>query len=68
MKRLVFSSQAKSDLREIALYVADDNPSRAKTFVMELRARAKAAAERPLTFPARDDIGAGLRAHGMAII
>ena len=70
MKRLVYSPRAMNDLREIALYIADDNPPRAKTFVMELRAKAKATAERPLTFQSRHDISPGLRSarHGHYLI
>lgn len=70
MKPLVFSQKARSDLRDIALYIADDNPERAQTYVDELIATAGKAAERPLSFPARDDISLGLRSalHGRYLI
>lgn len=62
MKRLSYRPAALADLRSIALYIAEDNPPRALSFVDELRARATQAAERPESFPARDDLAPGLRA------
>lgn len=66
MKPVEFSPAARADLVEIGLHIAQDNPDRAESFVAELEARIRAIAERPLSFPARDDIAAGLRAaaHG----
>lgn len=46
----------------IGLYIAEDDPDRAISFVAELEAKALQAAERPRSFPARDDISRGLRA------
>jgi len=70
MKPVEFSPAAHGDLRAIGLYIADDNPERAMTFVAELEARARAIGERPLSFPARDEIGPGLRSalHGRYLI
>lgn len=62
MKRLSYRPAALDDLRSIALYITEDNPSRAASFIEELRAKAAQAAERPETFPARDDLAPGLRA------
>lgn len=66
MKRLVFMPAARNDLMAIGTYIADDDPVRAESFVAELEATARQTAERPRSFPARDDISAGLRAavHG----
>lgn len=66
MKRVEVAPAALGDLRAIALYIADDNPDRAESFVAELEARFAAIGERPLSFPARDEIGPGLRGatHG----
>lgn len=66
MKPLEIAPAARDDLRGIALYIADDNPDRANSFVAELEARFAVVAERPLSFPARDEISPGLRsaAHG----
>lgn len=62
MKRLGFAPEARRDLLAIGLYIAEDNPDRAESFVAELEAKAAQAAERPGSFPARDDVSPGLRA------
>lgn len=64
MKRLGFAPAARADLEAIALFIADDNPERAQSFIAELEAKALEAAERPQSFPARGDISPGLRATG----
>lgn len=70
MKRLVFSPAARADLLAITLYIAEDNPDRAASFLAELEAKASQTAERPSSFPARDDISPGLRAarHGRYLL
>lgn len=70
MKRLVFAPLARDDLMSISLYIADANPERAETFIAELEAKARQAAERPLSFPQRSDISPGLRAaiHGRYLL
>lgn len=70
MRRLVFLPAARADLVAIALYIAEDNPDRATSFIAELEAKAHQAAERPASFPARDDISPGLRAakHGRYLL
>jgi toxin ParE1/3/4 len=70
MKRLVFTPAAREDLLTIGLYIADDNPHRAETFVAELEAKARHLAEWPGSHPARDDISPGLRvaAHGRYLL
>lgn len=42
-------------------YIARDNPSRAASFVAELQAKCRAAADKPELFPARPDLAPGLR-------
>jgi toxin ParE1/3/4 len=66
VKPVEFSPAARADLVEIGQYIAQDNPDRAEGFIAELEGRIHAIAERPQSFPARDDIAAGLRAaaHG----
>jgi toxin ParE1/3/4 len=44
---LVISEQARIDLREIADYIARDNPDRAETFIEELLAKMTAICEHP---------------------
>jgi toxin ParE1/3/4 len=70
MKRLVFTPAARDDLMTIGLYIADDNPPRAESFVAELEAKARHLAENPRSYPARDDISPGLRAavHGRYLL
>ena len=70
MKRLVFAPLARDDLMSIGLYIADENPERAETFIAELEAKARQATERPLSFPERSDISPGLRAaiHGRYLL
>lgn len=58
---LRFSPAAERDLEEIADYIAQDNPQRALSFVVELRQTAAELEANPLAWPARDDLIAGLR-------
>jgi len=48
---VVFSSRARADLREIAAYIADDNPSRAESFVNDLEQTCIDLANMPRAFP-----------------
>jgi len=49
--KVVFSGQAKAELREIGLYIARDNKPRAVSFVRELRAKAKQIGNAPRACP-----------------
>lgn len=60
--KLIIRAAVKADLSRIAAYIARDNPQRAVSFAQELTAKIRAVAERPLTFPARDEWQPGLRA------
>jgi toxin ParE1/3/4 len=68
--RLVILPAARADLIGIGDFIARDNPDRAASFVAEIEARMRAAAERPRSHPARDDLHEGLRAarHGRYLI
>ncbi|WP_075223121.1 type II toxin-antitoxin system RelE/ParE family toxin [Acuticoccus yangtzensis] len=70
MKRLGYAPTALADLRDIALYIAEDDPDRALSFVAELERTAALAAERPASFRERSDIAPGLRVvvHGRYLI
>jgi toxin ParE1/3/4 len=61
---------ARMDLREIAIYIARDNPDRSESFVEELLVRIETIGERPLSFPERNDWGEGIRRalHGRYLI
>jgi toxin ParE1/3/4 len=54
----------------IGLYIADDSPARAESFVAELEAKARNLAAWPASNPARDDISPGLRVaiHGRYLL
>ena len=49
--KVVLSSRAVADLERIALYIAQDNPSRAISFVAELREAANRVGALPNGFP-----------------
>ena len=70
MARLVILPAARADLIEIGDFIAADSPQRAASFVAEIEARMREAAERPMSFPARDELHEGLRAarHGRYLI
>jgi len=60
------SPRAAIDLEEIGDYIALSNPDRAISFVDELLSRCAAVAERPTSYPRREDFGIGIRmaVHG----
>jgi len=64
MTEFRFSSRARRDLAEIVLYLIENDDSRASSFLDRLEARLAEIADRPLGFPGRDDLAAGLRASG----
>jgi toxin ParE1/3/4 len=68
--RLVILPAARADLIEIGDFIAADSPQRAASFVAEIEARMREAAERPRSFSARDELHEGLRAarHGRYLI
>jgi toxin ParE1/3/4 len=70
LPRLVFSPRAEADLEGIGDYIARDNPARAISFLDELRAHCDRIAATPGSYPAREDLAAGLRmaAHGRYLI
>lgn len=49
--KVVFSSQARAGLREIALFIARDNKTRALSFVQELQEKAQQLGDTPRAFP-----------------
>ena len=59
--RMMFSSFVESDLDAIADYIAQDNPTRAVTFLAEIRAKLLAVAHQPLLYRLRAEIGADAR-------
>ena len=70
MKSIIVSPSAEADLLEIGEFIKDDNPDRSVSFTLEIFSRFDVIAERPKSFPARDDIMRGLRSclHGKYLI
>jgi toxin ParE1/3/4 len=68
--RLHVSRQAERDLEEIGDFIALDNPSRALTFVEELRGRCDGLTDFPESHPVRPEFGHGVRlaVHGKYLI
>ncbi len=68
--RVTVSPLAERDLEAIGDYIAEDNPSRALSFVAELRAQCAKIAKAPQAYRARPDLAEGLRscAHGNYVI
>lgn len=70
MNRLQFAVLARDDLLDIARYIARDNPSRARSFVAELRAQCVLLAQHPGMGVAKPEYAEGLRmfSHGRYLI
>ena len=64
--RVTISALAERDLEAIGDYIAADNPSRALTFVAELRAQCAAIAKAPKAYRTCPELGEGIRScvHG----
>jgi toxin ParE1/3/4 len=63
--RVEFSSFVEGDLDAIADYIAQDNPTRAMTFLREIGAQIHSVGQNPLLYQLRPEIGEGAR---MAIV
>jgi toxin ParE1/3/4 len=61
LNTVIISPSAEADLQEIGEFIRDDNPERAISFTLEIFAQFDVVAERPKSFPARNDIMRGLR-------
>jgi toxin ParE1/3/4 len=70
LKQVIVAPRAEADLTEIADYISLDNASRAESFVREIFNRFATIAERPKSFPARDELMSGLRSclHGQYLV
>jgi toxin ParE1/3/4 len=68
--QLVLSPRAQLDLEEIGDYIALDNPVRALSFLDQLRAHCERISGMPGAYPAREDLGTGIRmaVHGRYLI
>jgi toxin ParE1/3/4 len=69
--RLVFTTEARSDLTSIGDMIAQDNPRRALSFIDELEARCLALPEMPLAYPLvsrKKDKGIRRLVHGNYLV
>ncbi|RRD44813.1 type II toxin-antitoxin system RelE/ParE family toxin [Comamonadaceae bacterium OH3737_COT-264] len=68
--QLAFTPLAEQDLEAIADYIANDNPTRALSFVRELRARCQRIAASPVSYRLRPELSDGIRScvHGRYVI
>ncbi len=58
--KILYSAKARIDLNEIGLFIAEDNPGRAETFVLELRHACEKLTQAPFAsplVPRHEDIG-----------
>lgn len=68
--QVFLSGEAELDIEEIGDYIASDNPSRALSFVDELRWHFDKIARFPSSYVLRRELGEGIRtcAHGRYLI
>lgn len=69
--KVVYSAEARADFAVIGLWIAEDNPVRAETFVDELHAACEALADMPRAFqllPHRKGSGIRRRPYGRYLI
>ncbi len=68
--RVILSRRARADLRDIALYIARDNPRRAQTFTAELVATCRGLSQFPFSWALEPDFGPETRRaiHGRYLI
>ena len=67
---VIFAPSARLDLRAITIFILQDNPIRAGSFVNELIARCEKIALAPKSYALREEISPGLRMamHGSYLI
>ena len=56
-----FTPLASSDLEAIGDYIAQDNPARAYSFVLEIRNQCRKIASAPMTYKCRPEFGGSIR-------
>lgn len=60
-RKVVFTPDALADLEAIFLFIAPDNPRRARSYVAEIQAQCRKLGDTPLMGVERSRIRAGLR-------
>ena len=62
MPRLRYSAQSKEDLKSIARYIANDNPTAARQWAAKLREKCRLISQQPKIGDSRSDLAMGIRA------
>jgi toxin ParE1/3/4 len=62
MPRLRYSAKSKEDLKSIARYIANDNPTAARRWAAKLKAKCRLASQRPNIGEDRADLADDVRA------
>lgn len=63
---LIISPFARQDLEEIGAFIAADNRTRARTFILELRQACRTPTREPNRYPLDPDLGTGVRRRAYA--
>ena len=61
MPRLRYSEQSKSDLKQIARFIANDKPDAARKWASKLREKCRLASQHPEIGDERPELGEGIR-------
>ena len=61
MPRFRYSEQSKSDLKQIARFIANDKPDAARKWVSKLREKCRLASQHPEIGDERPELGEGIR-------
>ena len=69
MMRVVIAGSARNDLQDITIYIAEDNPARARSYVRKLREACISLSDSPLRFSLLPDHeGFRFRPYGRYVI
>lgn len=60
-RELFYGPQARADLEELFWFIAEDNPSRARTYIAEIEAAYERLCRTPMIGAERPDLPSGLR-------
>lgn len=59
--KFIIADKARADLREIARYIARDNPDRARSYVVELNEKIRGVAREPELYAVKESWGEAYR-------
>jgi toxin ParE1/3/4 len=64
LKPIIVAPEAEIDLDDITDYISTDNVDRAESFAREILAKFSVIAERPRSFPTKDELHPAMRSAG----